>query len=106
MISTLMNAIQGLNEGNLAGFEAMLADHCHVMYGDRRVAATRSDFIDTLALARQAGVERQTVVSAVAHGNVVAVLGRDDFADGQITREAGIFLFDDAGKVVAIRGLD
>ena len=105
MVRTYTEAIEALNSGDLVGFGAMLADRCSVMRGNQQIAETREEFVSAISQARERGLIRHDIVSASGHGQVLVSLFHDSFSHGSTVNGGGLLLFNDEGKVIAIRML-
>jgi hypothetical protein len=105
MIKAFSEIIEGVGQGDWVRYRSYLADQMSLVVGDVTVAATADHVIQAVTEARDRGLVGQTLVSAAAHDNVLAVLYRNKLSDGSENCGAAAVMFDDDGKICAIRTL-
>jgi len=105
MIKTFGEFTEVLAQGDWDRYRSYLAHQVSVVVGDITVAATADQVIQAVTEARDRGLIGQTLVSAAGHDSVLAVLYRNNLSDGSENCGAAAVMFDDDGKIRAIRTL-
>jgi hypothetical protein len=103
MVATWHKMQDAFNQGDMATFESVFADHFNGSMND--LAMPREVFFRAIRQGRSRGWTGQKVVSISARANVLTVHYYNTFKDGTTTQGAGIAMFSDEGKIVAIRAL-
>jgi hypothetical protein len=103
MIKAFGEFTEVLGHGDWDRYRSYLADQVSVVASDVTVAATADQVIQAVTEARERGLIGQTLVSAAAHENVLAVLYRNNLADGSTNCGAAAVMFDDDGKICSVR---
>ncbi|MEA3217530.1 MAG: hypothetical protein QOJ19_3686 [Acidimicrobiia bacterium] len=103
MIMTWNRLTEAFRQGDMATFESAFADQFNGSMND--LAMPRDVFFRAIRQGRQRGWTGQHVVSISARANVLTTHYYNTFNDGTITEGAAVAMFNDDGKIVAIRAL-
>jgi len=105
MIKAFAEITEALGQSDWVRYRSYLADQVSAVVSDVTVATTADQFLQAITEARDRGLVSQTMVSMAGHDNVLAVLYRNNLADGSSSCGAGAVMFDDDGKICAVRTL-
>ena len=94
------------NAGDLEVWASHLDDSFTGMASDTFMGSPAEFMAATRRNGRSHGWTGQHMVSVSAHDNLLTVHYVNEFADGTKTCGAGVALFNDDGKIVAIRALE
>lgn len=98
-------AADRFSQGDVEGFGELLAEDCVFESSRGLVGASRAEIVAALTATKAAiGWERHEVIGSHEQDDVLAVLGRNVFADGSITYPAGCARFVD-GKITELRAV-
>jgi hypothetical protein len=105
-VSKYLRAIEFFNNGDVASFGGLLADHCTFDGTAGHFGDTREEIVQGLTEAKTGGWLSHDPIGTVAAGEFLAVVYENKYADGSKIIAAGCLRFDDEGKVTEIRSVD
>src|SRR3954453_22103772 len=105
MIKAFAELTEALIQNDWSRYRSYIADNISALVGDVTVATNADQFVQALTEAKSRGFIGQTLVSMAAHDNVLAVLYRNNLSDGSSSCGAGTAMFNDDGKLCAVRTL-
>ena len=104
MVATWQQMLAAFVRDDRQGFAAALADQFNGMMNDISLP-NRDAFVSAVWAGRERGWTEQQVISVAARSNVLTVHYVNRYSDGSTTEGGGVALFNDDGKIIAVRAL-